>query len=60
MPKFTVVISDRSKHDAGYRKNRMYWWLARQIGGYGELCLYWFLCEYFGKAPCDSFARVNC
>lgn len=50
MPKFTVVISDRSKHDAGYRKNRMYWWLARQIGGYGELCLYWFLCEYFGES----------
>lgn len=49
MPKFTIVISDRSRHDAGYRKNRFFWWLASQAGGYGELCLYWFLLEYFGK-----------
>ena len=48
MPKFTIVISDRSKHDAGYKKNRLYWSLAASLGGYGELCLYWFLREYYG------------
>lgn len=49
MPKFTVVISDVSNHDAGYRKSRAYWWLASLAGGYAELCLYWFLLEYFGS-----------
>ncbi len=65
MPKFTVVISDRSEHDAGYRKNRVYWWLASKIGGYGELCLYWFLREYFGAGsvqlirPSELLDRVT-
>jgi len=65
MPKFIVVISDRSKHDAGYRKNRFFWWLAAKAGGYGELCLYWFLREYFGDGsvrlirPSELLGRSN-
>ncbi len=49
MPKFTIVISDRSKHDAGYKGSRLYWLFAAMFGGYGELCLYWFLREYYGR-----------
>ncbi|MEM9586075.1 MAG: hypothetical protein AAGA03_02240 [Planctomycetota bacterium] len=47
--KFTVVISDASKHDHGWKSRRAYWSLASRVGAYAELGLYWFLCAYFGR-----------
>lgn len=48
MAPYTIVISDDAEHDAGFRSTRLYWSLAKRLGAYAELWLYWFLTTYFG------------